>query len=193
MNLGSNLEQTIQLCFIKFSPKHTTEAPEAPHHIPLWGPVPRVGGTGQKTLKNLLPSTTTSMPIENKNTNKPIWPFILWIIFLYCTKNRKLSTKFFKWAIPGLFLFIFCSLEIIYRIKMYRVLNSDRRSRRRAHLLLDHCGTSSKFSQDQAFFKKMGQSRPLFVYFCSFLVTISIQIEKSVDGVLGIRTWAAGW
>ena len=71
---------------------------------------------------------------------------------------------------------------------MYRVLNSDRRSRRRAHLLLDHCGTSSKFSQDQAFFKKMGQSRPLCVYFCSFLVTISIQIEISVDGVLGIRT-----
>ena len=34
----------------------------------------------------------------------------------------------------------------------------------------------------------MGQSRPLFVYFRSFL-TISIQIEKSVDGVLGIRTW----
>ena len=38
------------------------------------------------------------------------------------------------------------------------------------------------------FFKKMGQSRPLFVYVCPFLVTISIQIEKSVDGVLGIRT-----
>ena len=35
----------------------------------------------------------------------------------------------------------------------------------------------------------MGQSRPLFVYFCSFLVTISIQIEKSVDGVFGIQTW----
>ena len=34
----------------------------------------------------------------------------------------------------------------------------------------------------------MGQSRPLFVYFRSFL-TISIQIEKSIDGVLGIRTW----
>ena len=34
----------------------------------------------------------------------------------------------------------------------------------------------------------MGQSRPLFVYFHSFLITISIQIEKSVDGVLGIRT-----
>ena len=36
----------------------------------------------------------------------------------------------------------------------------------------------------------MGQSRPLFVYFCYFLDTISIiQIEKSVDGVLGIQTW----
>ena len=34
----------------------------------------------------------------------------------------------------------------------------------------------------------MGQSWPLFVYFRSFLVTISIQIEKSIDGVLGIRT-----
>ena len=35
----------------------------------------------------------------------------------------------------------------------------------------------------------MGQSRPLFVYFRCFLDTISIiQIEKSVDGVLGIRT-----
>ena len=37
-------------------------------------------------------------------------------------------------------------------------------------------------------FIKMGQSRPLFVYFCSFLVTISIQIDKSIDGVLGIWT-----
>ena len=34
----------------------------------------------------------------------------------------------------------------------------------------------------------MGQSRPLFVYFHSILVTISIQIEKSIDGVLGIQT-----
>ena len=34
----------------------------------------------------------------------------------------------------------------------------------------------------------MGQSRPLFVYFRYFLITISI-IEKSIDGVLGIRTW----
>ena len=36
----------------------------------------------------------------------------------------------------------------------------------------------------------MGQSWPLFVYFRYFLDTISIiQIEKSIDGVLGIRTW----
>ena len=37
----------------------------------------------------------------------------------------------------------------------------------------------------------MGQSRPLFVYFRPFLIPITIsiiQIEKSVDGVLGIRT-----
>ena len=41
-------------------------------------------------------------------------------------------------------------------------------------------------------FFKMGQSRPLFVYFCHFLITISI-IEKSIDGVLGIEPGAAGW
>ena len=34
----------------------------------------------------------------------------------------------------------------------------------------------------------MGQSLPLFVYFRSFFIKISIQIEKSVEGVLGIRT-----
>ena len=35
----------------------------------------------------------------------------------------------------------------------------------------------------------MGQSRPLFVYVRYFLNIISIiQIEKSVDGVLGIQT-----
>ena len=32
----------------------------------------------------------------------------------------------------------------------------------------------------------MGHYRPLFIYFRSLLVTISI--EKSIDGVLGIRT-----
>ena len=36
---------------------------------------------------------------------------------------------------------------------------------------------------------EIGQSRPLIVYFLHFLITISItQIEKSVDGVLGIQT-----
>ena len=35
----------------------------------------------------------------------------------------------------------------------------------------------------------MGQSRPLFVYFRHFLITISIiQMEKNLDGVVGIRT-----
>ena len=37
-------------------------------------------------------------------------------------------------------------------------------------------------------FLKMGQSRPLFVYFRSFLIIILTQIEKSIDGVLEIRT-----
>ena len=42
----------------------------------------------------------------------------------------------------------------------------------------------------------MGQFRPLFVCFRSFIITISIQyIEKNVDGVLEIRTrgrWMVG-
>ena len=38
-------------------------------------------------------------------------------------------------------------------------------------------------------FFKLGQSRPLFCFiFRSFLVTISMQIEESVEGVLGNRT-----
>ena len=43
--------------------------------------------------------------------------------------------------------------------------------------------------EPENFFLKKGQSRPLFVYFRFFLITISKQIEKSLDGVLGIRTW----
>ena len=46
-----------------------------------------------------------------------------------------------------------------------------------------------KQTWERLFFEKMGQSRPLFVYFHSFLVIISIQIKKSIDGVLGIQTW----
>ena len=46
-----------------------------------------------------------------------------------------------------------------------------------------------KVQVKDSFFKKMGQYRPLFCfYFRSFLVTISIPIEKSIDSVLGIRT-----
>ena len=45
---------------------------------------------------------------------------------------------------------------------------------------------------DQILQKNLGQSRPLFVYFRPFPIPITIsiiQIEKSIDGVLGIRTW----
>ena len=42
---------------------------------------------------------------------------------------------------------------------------------------------------DCFFFKKNGPIPASFCfYFCSFLITISIQIKKNVDGVLGIRT-----
>ena len=42
-------------------------------------------------------------------------------------------------------------------------------------------------SSAQVFFKKMGQLRPLFVYFRPFLISISIiQIEKSLECMLGI-------
>ena len=34
----------------------------------------------------------------------------------------------------------------------------------------------------------MGQSRPLFVYFLPFHITNQLQIDKSIDGVLGIQT-----
>ena len=42
--------------------------------------------------------------------------------------------------------------------------------------------------QELVLFKKWANPGLFLVYFCSFLVTISIQIEKSVDGGLGIRT-----
>ena len=50
------------------------------------------------------------------------------------------------------------------------------------------CGSPTLF-MCECFFIKNGRSRPLFVHFGPFLITISIiQIEKSFDGVLGIRT-----
>ena len=57
---------------------------------------------------------------------------------------------------------------------------------RQKRLALSNCYPSKIW--ETLFFLKMGQSRPLFVYFRSFLITILIQIEKSVDGVLGIQT-----
>ena len=46
---------------------------------------------------------------------------------------------------------------------------------------------------DSDSFLKMGQSRPLFVYFRSFLITISIQIEEAYMVCLGFEPGAAGW
>ena len=44
------------------------------------------------------------------------------------------------------------------------------------------------------FFKKIWTNTGLFfVYFRLFHITNKLQIENSVDGVLGIRTRAAGW
>ena len=54
--------------------------------------------------------------------------------------------------------------------------------------------TKTRYPHRDLFFKKMGQSRPLFVNFCSFLITISmIQIAKSLDVCLGFEPAAAGW
>ena len=43
----------------------------------------------------------------------------------------------------------------------------------------------------------MGQTRALFVYFRSFLNTMTNKLQilaiKSVDGVLGAQTGVAGW
>ena len=56
--------------------------------------------------------------------------------------------------------------------------------------LIDGLDVDIESSGKNIFLKKLGQSRPLFVYCHSFLITISIQIEKSIDGVLGIQTWS---
>ena len=39
------------------------------------------------------------------------------------------------------------------------------------------------------FFFKWANPGLFFVYVRTFLLTIKMQIEKSIDGVLGIRTW----
>ena len=49
------------------------------------------------------------------------------------------------------------------------------------------CSTYDK-TASWLFFKKWANHGLFLFIFCSFLITISIQIEKSVDGVLGIRT-----
>ena len=78
---------------------------------------------------------------------------------------------------PGIFFYIF-----VFSIQL--IVNKN--------LLMTGFELLYQLSHNQClmsvFLKKMGQSRPLFVYFRSFLVTISIQTEKSIDGVLGIQT-----
>ena len=50
--------------------------------------------------------------------------------------------------------------------------------------------TNFTFYVEISFLKKNGPISASFCfYFRSFLATISIQTEKSIDGVLGIRTW----
>ena len=50
-------------------------------------------------------------------------------------------------------------------------------------------GFNTSFSME-VFFKKIWANPGLFfVYFRPFHITNQLQIEKSVDGVLGIRTW----
>ena len=61
--------------------------------------------------------------------------------------------------------------------------NDDNDNRQLVGLILTHP------EGPEVIFFKMGQSRPFFINFCSFLIsTLIIQIEKSVDGVLVIRT-----
>ena len=43
------------------------------------------------------------------------------------------------------------------------------------------------------FFFKWANPGLFLFYFHSFLIIISIQIEKSIDGVLGLKPGAAGW
>ena len=41
----------------------------------------------------------------------------------------------------------------------------------------------------RVFFKIWAYPGLFFVYFCPFHITIQLQIEKSIDGVLRIQTW----
>ena len=50
------------------------------------------------------------------------------------------------------------------------------------------CDGAHKLNESILLFKKWTNPGLFSVYFRSFLITVSIQIEKSIDGVLGIRT-----
>ena len=87
-----------------------------------------------------------------------------------------------------LFQFIIERASVCVCVALLKWFNSLRRKCCKTLL-----GRYSWFRQNQEIenmvFNKKGQSRPLFVYFHPFLVTISItQIEISLEGVLGIWT-----
>ena len=101
-------------------------------------------------------------------------------------KNGPSSASFF-------FIFIFSiqlTLNVQYNFANDWIRTTDPEHWRQPLYQLSHnrCSRLLVF-----FFLKMGQSRPLFVYFHSFLVTISIQIEKAQMVCLGFEPGAAGW
>ena len=88
-------------------------------------------------------------------------------------------------------LFVYFRTKQKYVSKLQQGLNSDFRSRRRARWRTRP--PLPRFVSDWRFvviFWEMGQSRPLFVLFLSFSRhNFKIQLQKSVDGVLGMWTW----
>ena len=55
--------------------------------------------------------------------------------------------------------------------------------------ILEGFFTGKEVSLNLLYFLKWANPGLFFVYFRYFHITISIQIEKRIDGVLGIRTW----
>ena len=82
---------------------------------------------------------------------------------------------------------------------LLHLLTSENMMSQKAEFLLPNClppfAIFSRRCKLYYFFLKMGQSRPLFVYFRSFHIPIQmtiIQFEKTIDGVLGTQT-RGGW
>ena len=78
-----------------------------------------------------------------------------------------------------------CLLPLTLPLKTYIVLPTYPLTYRYRYIILCY---PVIFLLTSFVFLNMGQSRPLFRLFCPFHITIQLQIEKSVDGVLGIWT-----